>query len=70
MTIAQTEKSTLEKPLRLWPGVVIVLLQWLTRLGLPVIAPDIGSFAVSSMKPTASPRLLSTGARRVSVPDG
>jgi outer membrane protein assembly factor BamB len=28
--------------------VVIVLLQWLTRLGLPVIAPDFGSFAVVS----------------------
>jgi outer membrane protein assembly factor BamB len=48
MAIAQTDESTLQKPLRLWPGVVIVLLQWLTRFGLPVIAPDLGPFAVLS----------------------
>jgi outer membrane protein assembly factor BamB len=48
MANAQTVESTQQRPLRLWPGVVIVLLQWLTRLGLPVIAPDIGSFAVGS----------------------
>ena len=46
MTSVQTVDSTRQRSLRLWPGVVIVLLQWLARLGLPVIAPDIGSFAV------------------------
>ncbi len=48
METAQTDEPTRQKPLRLWPGVVIVLLQWLTRFGLPVIAPDLGSFAVLS----------------------
>ena len=48
MTNKQTKEKNARKSLRLWPGVVIVLLQWLTRLGLPVIAPDIGSFAVVS----------------------
>lgn len=48
MANAQTVESTRRRPLRLWPGVVIVVLQWLTRLGLPVIAPDVGSFAVVS----------------------
>ena len=29
-----------ETALRLWPGVVIVLLQWTARFGLPAIDPD------------------------------
>ena len=48
MTIAQTDEPTLQKPLRLWPGVVIVLLQWLASFTLPLIAPDLASFAVLS----------------------
>jgi outer membrane protein assembly factor BamB len=34
------------KPLRVWPGVVVVVLQWLTMFGLPVIAPEQGGIAV------------------------
>ncbi len=40
MPIAQTGEPTPQKPLRLWPGVVIVILQLLIRFGLPVVAPD------------------------------
>ena len=40
MTITKTDTSTSRKPLRLWPGVVIVTLQWLLAFGVPWIAPD------------------------------
>lgn len=33
-------------PLRLWPGVLIVALQWLSRFGLPVVAPDAVPYAM------------------------
>lgn len=40
ITDKSTHGSTLQKPLRLWPGIVIVLLQWLFRFGIPVFYPD------------------------------
>jgi outer membrane protein assembly factor BamB len=46
MAIAQTGESTLRKPLRLWPGVVLVILQWLLWFGLPVVAPEAASLAM------------------------
>jgi outer membrane protein assembly factor BamB len=39
MAIAQSDEPTRQKPLRLWPGVVIVVLQWLTRFGVPIVVP-------------------------------
>jgi thiol-disulfide isomerase/thioredoxin len=40
MANAQTNGSSLRKPLRLWPGVVIVLLQWLGWIVVPQVIPD------------------------------
>jgi len=40
MTIAQTGEQTPQKPLRLWPGVVAVVLQWLVWLVVPLVAPE------------------------------
>jgi outer membrane protein assembly factor BamB len=46
MGITQTDKVTPQKPLRLWPGVVAVVLQWLVWLGAPLVAPDAAFFGV------------------------
>jgi outer membrane protein assembly factor BamB len=35
-----------ERPLRLWPGAVIVLLQWTAWLGLPAVDPDYTIYGV------------------------
>jgi outer membrane protein assembly factor BamB len=40
MSIEETSEKTPVKPLRLWPGVVIVAVQWLLRFGIPLVAPD------------------------------
>lgn len=39
---------TQQKPLRLWPGLVILVLQWLFRFGIPVVIPDALVFGVFS----------------------
>ncbi len=36
----KTNQQNQQRPLRLWPGVVIVILQWLAWIVLPVIDPD------------------------------
>ena len=40
MTNTQTDATTLRQPLRLWPGVVIVALQWLGRFVVPIVVPE------------------------------
>ena len=34
-----SNEPTQRKPLRLWPGIVAVILQWLLRFGLPLVIP-------------------------------
>lgn len=36
----QSDESTQRRPLRLWPGVIIVILQLLIRFGVPIIWPE------------------------------
>ena len=40
MANAQADEPTRQKPLRLWPGVVIVVLQLLARFAVPAFAPE------------------------------
>jgi outer membrane protein assembly factor BamB len=42
----QTDKSTFKKPLRLWPGVVAVALQWVLWLVLPIVSRDSAIVAI------------------------
>ena len=44
--IVQTDELNEQKPLRLWPGVVAVALQWLGRFGIPFVAPEAMEFGV------------------------
>ncbi len=46
MTTVRDEVPSSRRSLRLWPGVVIVTLQWLTRFGLPLVMPDAVPIAV------------------------
>ncbi|MBC8229439.1 hypothetical protein H8E77_07830, partial [bacterium] len=40
------DEPTRQKPLRLWPGVVTVVLQWLVRFGVLIVMPEAVTFAV------------------------
>ena len=46
MAIAKTDEPTPQKPLRLWPGVVIVVVQWLVRFVVPIVAPEASGTAI------------------------
>ena len=45
MPFVSTELSH-QRPLRLWPGVVIVAAQWIARFGVPFIAPEFTMYSV------------------------
>src|SRR6185503_6376432 len=40
MPTVQTDESTMQKPLRLWPGVVAAALQWIVWWLIPAAAPQ------------------------------
>jgi outer membrane protein assembly factor BamB len=42
MAAAQPVEPTLRKPLRVWPGVAAVIVQWIGWVVVPVVAPDAG----------------------------
>src|SRR4029434_8966479 len=47
MTISQTDEPTARKPLRLWPGVVAVVLQWVFWIVVALVFRDAALVAVS-----------------------
>lgn len=46
MTTSQTDLPTSQKPLRLWPGVVVAVLLCLVTFGIPLVMPDQGGTAI------------------------
>jgi len=46
MTTAQTDLTARQKPLRLWPGILAVVLQWLAWLVLPKVVPEAALYAM------------------------
>src|SRR5215216_5871861 len=49
MTISQTGDAAPHKPLRVWPGIVAVVLQWLSRFGIKAVIPGIDGFGKAMM---------------------
>ena len=67
MASADTLETTRRRPLRLWPGVVVVVLQWVTRFGLPVVVATFRQHPVSLIDPDSAPQLLMTVERRLEL---
>jgi len=49
MTKAQTDGPTQQKPLRLWPGVVAVVLQWLIWFVVPKVVPTTAAGMIGAL---------------------
>jgi outer membrane protein assembly factor BamB len=49
MTITPTGAATPQKPLRVWPGIVAVVLQWTSRFGVKALVPGIKGFGWAVM---------------------
>ena len=49
MSIKNADEPASRKPLRLWPGVVAIALQWLSRFGVKAIVPGFQGFARGMM---------------------
>ena len=49
MANTETDEPTRQKPLRLWPGVVAVVLLWLARFGLKIVVPGFEGFELGIM---------------------
>jgi outer membrane protein assembly factor BamB len=46
MNLTQTGERNGERQIRLWPGVVAVVIQWLVRFGLPTVMPEAMAYAL------------------------
>ena len=46
MSMAQTGAAAARKPIRLWPGIAAVAVQWLVGFGLPMFVPEAGGTAI------------------------
>ena len=47
MTVVPSDEPAIQKPLRLFPGVVTALVLLLVRFGVPVVAPGFEGFRVA-----------------------
>jgi outer membrane protein assembly factor BamB len=46
MITTQTDKPDKQKPLWLWPGVLVVVLQWLAWMVLPIVVPEAALYGI------------------------
>ena len=70
MTVAQASSPTLRKPLRLWPGVVALTVQWLAWFGMALVYPEATPWGMvvaiyAGLKQMGLATLLGTGGGNV-----
>ena len=46
MATEQTDESTPQRSLRLWPGVIVVIMQWVARFVVPVVLPEASPYGI------------------------